>query len=113
MFPNLFRTRRPQNARKQPVARPDIETLEDRTVPATVVGLTTKDQLIFFDSATPNVVQRKVAITGVGQQDVVGIDTRPANGLIYALTSANRLYTINPVSGQATRIGTDPVGLDL
>jgi hypothetical protein len=113
MFRNLFRTHRPQKPRRLSQVRPDLEALEDRTVPATLVGLTTTDRLLFFDSATPNVVQRKVAITGVGQQDVVGIDTRPANGLIYALTSANRLYTINPVSGRATRIGTDPVGLDL
>ena len=47
-------------------------------------------------------------ITGVGQQDVVSIDARPANGLVYALTKTNKLYTVNPVTGLATRVGSVP-----
>ena len=43
----------------------------------------------------------------------MSIDARPANGVIYALTSTNKLYTVSPFTGRATRIGTDPVDLGL
>ena len=98
---------------RQPRVGLQLEALEDRSTPATLVGLTTTDRLITFDSATPNVIQRNVKITGVGAQDVVSIDARPSNGLVYALTNANRLYTVNTFSGVATRVGVDPVGFPL
>ena len=90
-----------------------LESLEDREVPATLVGLTSTDHLITFDSATPGIINRTVKITGVGTQDVVGIDARPGNGLVYALTNLNRLFTVNTTTGVATRVGTDPVGFAL
>jgi hypothetical protein len=49
----------------------------------------------------------------VGGQDVVSIDARPANGLVYALTRSNQLYIVNTFTGVATRVGTDPVALAL
>jgi hypothetical protein len=48
-----------------------------------------------------------VAITGLqAQESVVGIDRRPSNGLIYALTTNNRIYTINETTGAATFVST-------
>ena len=35
-----------------------------------------------------------------------GIDVRPSTGELYAVTTANRLYVLNPVSGAATPVGT-------
>src|SRR5262245_43056282 len=90
-----------------------LESLEERATPVTLVGLTSTDQLITFDSATPNVIARTVKIKGVGGEDVVSIDARPADGLIYALTKANRLYTVSPHTGKATRVGADPVAFTL
>src|SRR5678809_110495 len=33
---------------------------------------------------------------------IVGIDFRPSNGQLYALTNAGRLYTLNPATGAAS-----------
>lgn len=87
-------------------ARLQVELLEDRTAPATLVGLTTNNFLITFDSAAPTQIQRSVPISGLPTgQDIVSIDARPANGLIYGVTNANLLYTLNPYTGVATRVG--------
>ena len=40
-------------------------------------------------------------------ESILGIDFRPATGQLYALGSANRLYTINLATGAATQVGTD------
>ena len=38
-------------------------------------------------------------------EDIVSIDSRAANGLLYGLTKQNTLYTLNPYSGVATKVG--------
>jgi hypothetical protein len=101
----------PRRATVEKPARLQFEALEDRTAPATLVGLTTADRLLFFDSATPTVIQRNVKITGVSGKDVVGLDARPADGRLYALASDASLYTINPLTGRATLVGTSGVTL--
>jgi hypothetical protein len=98
---------------KQLRSRPAVELLEDREVPATLVGLTTTDRLVTFDSSAPTTILSSVQITGVGNQNVVGIDARPANGLVYALTNTNRLYTVNPFTGVATLVSTAPPAVSL
>ena len=56
-----------------------------------------------FDSAAPATLTTDAAISGFqGAESIVAIDRRPSNGLIYALTNNNRIYTVNPVSGTAT-----------
>jgi len=48
-----------------------------------------------------------VAITGLaGGERLLGIDTRPANGQLYAVGSTGRLYVIDPTSGAAGQVGT-------
>ena len=71
--------------------------------------LNDSDQLLRFNSVTPGTIAATVAIGGLGGgEDVVGIDFRPANGLLYGLgldgTTA-RLLTIDPVSGATAQIG--------
>jgi trimeric autotransporter adhesin len=90
-----------------------VDILEDREVPAILVGLSTTDRLVTFDSAAPTTVISSVKITGVGNQDVVGIDARPANGLVYALTNTNRLYTVNTFTGVATLVSASPPAVAL
>lgn len=47
-----------------------------------------------------------VPVTGLqGGETLVGIDVRPADSLVYAVGSTNRLYTVNPKTGVATQIG--------
>src|ERR1051325_2917679 len=49
-----------------------------------------------FDSATPGAVTTLGVATGLaGGETLVGIDFRPANNLLYALSDQSRLYTIS------------------
>lgn len=69
----------------------------------TVYGLTSRDQLIKFNSASPNTVTQATFITGLSaNESLVGIDFRPANGMLYGLGSFGRIYTINTMTAQAT-----------
>jgi hypothetical protein len=81
-------------------------------VAVTLYGVTPTNALISFNSATPGTLLTTVGISGlqVGES-VLGIDARPATGQIYALGSSGRIYTIDPVSGQALQIGV-PIALN-
>jgi hypothetical protein len=68
----------------------------------TLVGLTSADELARFDSASP-AAATKVAISGLAAgEKLVGIDTRPSDGRLYAVSTANKLYTLNELTGQAS-----------
>lgn len=74
----------------------------------TIYAVTSTNLLLTFDSASPGTAA-SVAITGLqAGENVVGIDLRPATGQLYALGSTSRLYTINPVTGVATQVGSGP-----
>lgn len=68
----------------------------------TLVGLTGKGELISFDSHKPGLA-RTVAISGV-QGTVLGIDVRPADKKLYAVTDASIIYTVDPKTGAATQV---------
>ncbi|HMT08723.1 MAG TPA: DUF4394 domain-containing protein [Pyrinomonadaceae bacterium] len=72
----------------------------------TAVGLTTANQLVTFNASRPGTIQTTVAITGLqAGENILGIDFRPANGVLYGLGSTSRLYSINFNTGAATQIG--------
>lgn len=72
-----------------------------------LLGLTSTGNLVTFDSSTPGTIATSVAITGLLSGEVVlGIDRRPANGLLYGLGSTSRLYTINATTGVAVAVAT-------
>ena len=72
---------------------------------ATLYGVTTGNQLVRFDSATPGAVTTVGAISGLQTgEDVLGIDFRPATGQLYAVGSNSRLYVINKATGAATLV---------
>jgi hypothetical protein len=74
-----------------------------------LTGLTTTGHLVTFDSATPGTIGASVAITGLQSgESLLGIDRRPADGLLYGLGSSSRVYTINTTSGLATAVGATP-----
>jgi hypothetical protein len=74
---------------------------------ATVYAVTATNRLLTFSSANPGAPLRTVALSNLASGEVmVGIDVRPANRLLYGVSSASQLYLINPVTGAATRIGT-------
>ncbi len=65
----------------------------------TLVGLTSANEIARFDSASAGSATRS-AITGLAAGErLVGIDTRPGNGLIYGVSTANKLYTVNELTG--------------
>src|SRR5688572_30485329 len=71
-----------------------------------VFGVTPAGNLVRFDRSTPANVTSIGAITGLaGGESVVGLDFRPFTGQLYAVTSANRLHTVNPSTGAATAVG--------
>ena len=74
-----------------------------------IYALTSADQIISFDSATPGILNSAQFVTGLQPSEtLLGIDYRPANGLLYALGSSSRLYVINPLTGAATQVGSGP-----
>jgi hypothetical protein len=72
-----------------------------------VVGTTLQNFLITWDSSNPANIMSGVAMQGLmPNETVVGLDSRPANGQIYAVGSFGHLYTVNMSSGQASAVGS-------
>lgn len=75
----------------------------------TVYAATSGNRLLQFSSNAPSVLTASQVISGLqSSETVLGIDFRPADGRLYALGSTNRLYTLNPQTGAATVVGTQP-----
>ena len=54
-----------------------------------------------------NGTSNSIALTGLNtNEQVVGLDFRPVNGALYAITNQSRLLTINTSNGQVTAIGS-------
>jgi hypothetical protein len=83
----------------------------------TIIGVTTTNQLVQFDHATPGTLSAPVAIAGLTPGDVIhGIDFRPATGILYAVATngtSGRIYTINTATAFATLVGAAPFSTTL
>jgi hypothetical protein len=67
---------------------------------ATAFALTSDNRLVSFKPLTPGTFDTDVAVTGLqGGEAIVGFDVRPSNGVLYAVTDAGRVYTLDPASG--------------
>jgi hypothetical protein len=77
-----------------------------------VIGLTTANSLVAFDSATPGAISAAIPITGIGAETIFDIDRRPENGLLYGFGSAGNLYLVDPITGAAT-LNAALTGVDL
>jgi hypothetical protein len=75
----------------------------------TIIALAANNQLLQFSAAAPGAIISTISLTGVQVGDtLVGIDFRPANGKLYAMGvngPTGRLYTINLLTGAATKVG--------
>jgi hypothetical protein len=60
------------------------------------IALNDNNTLIAFNANNPAQIS-SVGVTGI-EGTLLGIDTRPANGLIYGITTANNIYAIDPQS---------------
>lgn len=68
-----------------------------------VFGLSTRNQLVRFDSSTPGTIAQSSFIWGLAaNEELIGIDFRPANGMLYGVGSFGRIYTLNTNSGMAS-----------
>ena len=80
-----------------------------------LVALSNANSLLLFNSANPTKILDENAITGLQAGDiVVGIDVRPADGLLYAVVNgvaSDRIYTVDPLTGAATLVSTLTVNL--
>lgn len=77
---------------------------DDAPLPTTgnVLALTASNKIISFERATPGTIMTNVPVSGLGAgEQVLGIDVRPSDGLLYAVTSAGRILTINAQTGAA------------
>ncbi len=71
-----------------------------------IYGVTTADRLVRFNSANPCAVSEPQKIEGMqSNEQILGIDFRPATGVLYALGSSSRIYTINLTTAVATPVG--------
>ncbi|MBC7789734.1 MAG: DUF4394 domain-containing protein [Anaerolineae bacterium] len=71
----------------------------------TIYGIDATNNLIAFGALTPGTRISQVAITGLAAgETIVGIDFRPANDSLYAVSSTSRLYTLNTATGVATAV---------
>ncbi len=82
----------------------------------TIYGLS-GNNLLRFEATAPATVTDIAAISGINSTlEVVGLDSRPATGQLYALAYNNgtgmaQLYTLNTTTAVATAIGAAPVML--
>ena len=66
---------------------------------ASIIGLVDGKSLVWIDPATKKVTG-KADIKGA--TNVAGIDVRPADGMLYAVTADGGIYTVDAKTGQAT-----------
>lgn len=80
---------------KKPGATPTTE----------LVGVTKGTTLVRFDADRP-AIARQIPIRGLADgESVVGLDTRPAGGSLYALGDSGRIYVVDPRTGASAPAG--------
>lgn len=75
-----------------------------------LAGLNNRNELLLFSDKAPGKA-KLLPITGVNGK-LLGIDVRPADGMLYGIGSDSTIYTINTNSGQATTKGKLSVPLE-
>jgi len=89
-------------------------TVTTRASAQSLIALSTTNQLLGYDPSNVANLMSTVTISGLtGGEVMLGIDYRPANGQLYGVTNASRLYTINTTSGSASLVATLSTALNL
>ena len=91
-----------------PVIADAERTLSGITVHAlTLHAASNSYQLIAISAAQPGRIARSVTLSGLDDGErLLGIDYRVAYGVMFALGSSNRVFTVDVVSGALTPVGT-------
>lgn len=93
--------------------------LEEREVPGAarkenVFAVTESNKLVSFNAGQPQSPKVVGAIGGLqAGENIVGIDYRVARGVLFALSSQGRIYTIDTATGQAKAVGNAPLAIAL
>lgn len=75
----------------------------------TIFALTTTNGLLSFSSGAPGTPSAIAPITGLAAgETLVGMDFRPANGLLYAVSNQSNVYIINTATAVATLVSAAP-----
>ena len=75
----------------------------------TVVAVTASHELITFHAGQPGRILERRPVTGLpAGERLVGIDFRVAKGVLYALSQAGRLYTLDIPTGALRPVGAAP-----
>lgn len=106
---------RSRSARRS-TSHPDCESLEDRRLLSTVLGLSGGNRLVYFQTDAPQNILANFKLKGLARRDaLVGIDVRPATGDVYGFSLQGLTYRINVQNSTATPIGpplaAPPTGL--
>lgn len=79
-----------------------------------VVAVTAAHELITFNAGQPERILERRPVTGLPTGErLVGIDFRVARGVLYALSQAGRLYTLDIPTGALRPVGPAPAVLAL
>ncbi|MEY2685589.1 MAG: hypothetical protein RJA09_2734, partial [Pseudomonadota bacterium] len=82
------------------------------TTPQTVWAVTEGHQLIKFNGGQPQRLLDRKPLTGLAAgESIVGMDFRVARGVLYALSSVGRLYTVDTGTGALKPVGAALPGL--
>lgn len=77
-----------------------------------VYAVTDAAELIRFNAGQPQRILDRKKLVGLAMDErLVGLDFRVARGVLYALSSQGRLFTVNASSGQLTRVGSQTLTL--
>jgi hypothetical protein len=72
---------------------------ESSDVPADTYGVTSDHRLVHFQRSTGD-IRSAIELSGMGaRDDIVGMDFRPANGVLFVLSREGTLYALNPERG--------------
>jgi outer membrane protein assembly factor BamB len=86
-------------------ARPPAQS--PRQALGELLGVSTSNTLVSFNRSAPGQLCTRDPIVGLQPEEtVLGIDTRPADGALYALGSAGNVYTLDANTAEATRRAT-------
>lgn len=90
------------------VAAVCVISLASNTASAEMIyALTTQNSIAVFDSSSPSIITDGGSVRNLpGSVDLEAIDYRPATGDIYLLDDMENVYTFDPVSFDATLVGT-------
>src|SRR5262245_34281956 len=75
----------------------------------TIFALTTTNGLLSFSAGAPGMPSAIAPITGLAAgETLLGIDFRPANGLLYAVSNQSNVYIVNTATAVATLVSSTP-----